>query len=149
MSPELRHRPSGEVSQRNMRTLSPPHYPGTHREQALKWLLDTSGDAWGRGLGKGHWETAQCALINCLLYEWLCSFRHIAVVFLRKRKTIAQRRRKSSDEGARWRWGQHPSTDHPFAPQEGKLSVAVAGVTGWGPGSSWDLVGIPKRPGLH
>lgn len=109
--------PQGRSAQRNVRTLSPPRFPGAHREQALKWLLDTSGDSWGRGLGKGHWETAQCTLIKRLLDDWLCAFRQNTVVFLRKRKTMAQRRRKSSEAGARcWRWGQRPNTDHPLRP---------------------------------
>lgn len=89
---------------------------------------------------------SDCALIGRLLYTWSYPFRNAALVFLRKRKTITQRRRKSSEEGARQLTrvpgirsrSSTPVRATSFPPREGKLGLGS---------HRGNEVGISKRPG--
>lgn len=54
-----------------LKTLSPPHYPGAHRQEALKWPLDTPGGPWGRSLSKGQGTRPHSPTVSLLgAYCW-------------------------------------------------------------------------------
>lgn len=137
-------------------TVSSP-VPRACREQALKCSPDTPSRSRGRGSAQPTRRCSPrsyCALIRRLLHTWPRSFRRAAQAFLRKRKTIAQRRRKPSKEGPASAVGTAPPGTEPPTPRRGRpagrrcrrgVGVGGAALAGISPGRPAG----PTRPGLR